>query len=360
MAQEMDMFEGAGPRGAAPPPVEMPQSETGDQLGGILRRARESRGWSLEDIAGETKIRRHYLDAIEKGRYHDLPAPIYARNFVRTYARLVGIIPDAAAEMYEQEISGLVARSEPDRRVSPDKSRIPGPRPLLAALAIAASIYTIYWYVNRDEAPDSPAAEEAEAETIPAPDMIVADEAEIPVMAGSDAIPAGEVELSAPEAPAEAEVPAPAESESPPPLSFQPQPAVEDAADGDTPVPPRANGRGTAEAAVAAANAVASAPETGSRIFSGIDSGGRVVVRAVEESWINVEDADGTKIFDGVLRPGESYEAPDKPGITLLTDNAGGVEVVLDGKVLPGLGARGEIRRDYPLDPAKLAAELPQ
>lgn len=81
----------------------------------------------------------------------------------------------------------------------------------------------------------------------------------------------------------------------------------------------------------------------------------RVVLRARADSWIQVrERAGGTVLFNRVLRPGETYRVPMRPGLLLTTGNAGGLEVVLDGDALPTLGQQGVVRRDLPLEPDAL------
>jgi cytoskeletal protein RodZ len=56
-----------------------------------LRAIRESKGIALADIAERTKIRVGMLSAIEEGRIQDLPGGIYAINYVRQYARAIGV-----------------------------------------------------------------------------------------------------------------------------------------------------------------------------------------------------------------------------------------------------------------------------
>lgn len=63
-------------------------------IGGQLRQAREARGLSLDDIQKATRIKRVFLEAIEAGRFDELPGPVQARGFVRSYANHVGIDPD--------------------------------------------------------------------------------------------------------------------------------------------------------------------------------------------------------------------------------------------------------------------------
>ena len=61
-------------------------------------------------------------------------------------------------------------------------------------------------------------------------------------------------------------------------------------------------------------------------------------MRATADSWIQVRDADHSMLFTGVLKPGESYRVPDRPGLSLRTGNAGGLDVTVDGKPAPALG----------------------
>lgn len=64
--------------------------------GALLRDARIGRGLSIPEVERDTRINRDYLEAIEAEQFERLPAPVYARGFVRSYARYVGIDADAA------------------------------------------------------------------------------------------------------------------------------------------------------------------------------------------------------------------------------------------------------------------------
>ncbi|GAC1446476.1 MAG: DUF4115 domain-containing protein [Pyrinomonadaceae bacterium] len=75
-----------------------------ESLGAQLRRAREARGLSLNEIAEETRISRRYLEAIESDDYTKLPGGIFNRSFVKTYARKVGFDEKRALEDYSREM----------------------------------------------------------------------------------------------------------------------------------------------------------------------------------------------------------------------------------------------------------------
>ncbi len=64
-------------------------------LGETLRRARLAKGITFEDAERVTRIPRKYLEALEQENFGILPAPVYARGFLRSYAGYLGLDPGA-------------------------------------------------------------------------------------------------------------------------------------------------------------------------------------------------------------------------------------------------------------------------
>jgi len=62
-------------------------------LGETLRRARLERGITFEDAERVTRIPRKYLEALETENYGILPAPVFARGFLRSYSGYLGLDP---------------------------------------------------------------------------------------------------------------------------------------------------------------------------------------------------------------------------------------------------------------------------
>lgn len=83
-------------------------------LGEKLRTLRRSQAVSLEMMEKMTRVRRHYLEALEWGRYEILPDPLYTRNYIRSYARALGADETYFLELYEEE-SGRMDLLEPHR-----------------------------------------------------------------------------------------------------------------------------------------------------------------------------------------------------------------------------------------------------
>ena len=78
--------------------------ESSAGVGSMLRSARLQKGLSLEAVEAETRIRRRFLEAIEEERYDQLPGVVYARGFVKLYARAVGLDPARVTELFDQQM----------------------------------------------------------------------------------------------------------------------------------------------------------------------------------------------------------------------------------------------------------------
>ena len=72
-------------------------------LGRILSEARTSRGLTLDDVERDTRIARRYLEALERDEFDALPAPVYCRAFLRTYAQYLGIDPKEVLRFYPEK-----------------------------------------------------------------------------------------------------------------------------------------------------------------------------------------------------------------------------------------------------------------
>lgn len=84
-----------------PPPWDKSAgAETAASFGSWLRRQREAREISLREVAERTKISLRYLEAMESDRFEVLPAPVFAKGFLREYARYVGLSPDEVVNHY--------------------------------------------------------------------------------------------------------------------------------------------------------------------------------------------------------------------------------------------------------------------
>ncbi|HLA65006.1 MAG TPA: helix-turn-helix domain-containing protein, partial [Candidatus Saccharimonadales bacterium] len=79
------------------------------KLGEVLRTAREARFIDLARVERDTKIRTHYLSALERGDYRDLPGGVYAKGFLRNYGLYLGLDPEYLIDLYRLEQGGAAA-----------------------------------------------------------------------------------------------------------------------------------------------------------------------------------------------------------------------------------------------------------
>lgn len=76
-----------------------------DELGQILREARETKGLTLADVYSQTRIASKFLEALESGQYSSLPTPAHVRGFLRNYARFLDLDPQPLLDRFEQNHS---------------------------------------------------------------------------------------------------------------------------------------------------------------------------------------------------------------------------------------------------------------
>ena len=87
-------------------------SVTDTGVGALLRASRMRIGGDLRDVALMLRIRYPYLEAIEEGRFEDLPGQAYAVGFVRAYADHFALDFDAADGVPVRLVMGLVSPSD--------------------------------------------------------------------------------------------------------------------------------------------------------------------------------------------------------------------------------------------------------
>jgi cytoskeleton protein RodZ len=315
--------------------------------GDLLRQQREALGLDLRDVADALKIKPRYLAALEAGRPDLLPGPTYASGFVRAYGEHLKLDGNEMLRRFKAESAALDTRSDLAFPMPLGERSMPGGSMLLVALILALCGYGSWYYLSTGER----SRPERVAEV---PDVLLPPAAERAI--GAATFPPAAT--SAPE-------PRPAASADavPPPPQPAPDPETERAgasAVAAGPMPPEAT---------AAAPAAASAPLLGGAAIAAdlppaaqgdephaygvVDGPARVVIRATADSWVQIRDTDQSSLFARVLKAGESYRVPDRPGMSLRTGNAGGLEITVDGQAAPPIGPNGAVR-NVPLEPQSL------
>ena len=101
--------------------TELGDADAGKSVGEELARARETLGLSLADVAQQLKFAPRQIEALEQGRFDELPTGTFARGMVRAYARLLRLDPEPLVE----RIAGRVAVPDNAAAVATVRRRIP-------------------------------------------------------------------------------------------------------------------------------------------------------------------------------------------------------------------------------------------
>jgi len=263
-------------------------------FGDRLRREREMRGITLDEICESTKIARRHLEALERDRFDQLPGGVFNKGFVRAYARFLGIdedqaVADYTAATHEQpepeDKFPLEIHEEDDRQPKRRRSLLP----LIFILAAVAGVLVGYFFYLRSKpAGNGPSAPVQQASPVPDP---------VP----QSSVPA--------EAPRVASAPAQAEY-----------------------APSRQGAAGREKAVPLAPAARKSAEKT----FA-------VLVKAKEDSWVSIV-VDGKSVMQKVLSADQTRLIKAGKEIVLRTGNAGGIDVSFNGKPMGALGNENEPR----------------
>jgi hypothetical protein len=109
--------EVAPPPSAAPAttpvPAASPVPDDTTWSGEVLRRIREARGITLQQVSERTKVTRHHIENIEADRFELLPASVYLRGILLSIARELRLDGQKVARSYLERVSAACASTAP-------------------------------------------------------------------------------------------------------------------------------------------------------------------------------------------------------------------------------------------------------
>lgn len=249
-------------------------------VGEALRAERERKGLTIKDVEAATSVRALYLTAIEEGNYKIVPAEVYLKGFIRSYANFLGLNPQEMIDLYRQEqnpapvvspaAAAQPARQEPPRRrasassaaktESSESTSSSAAGKWIVILAILAIAVGAGWWYMGGQSPSSPPPN------------------------------------------------------APQPRQVTPNPAMNQPPVAQSPVP---------------SQPAQKKPVT-------------VSAKYVGESWTLVT-ADGKEVYEGIPKINETLNWQADRAITVKVGNAAGVELTYNGQAVGKLGSQGEV-----------------
>ena len=110
-----------------------------DSFGETLKRERELRGVTLDEISLATRIATRFLKAIEEERWDDLPGGVFNRGFVRAMARYIGLDEENTVAEYVLAIGDRATAPA----VTPSPPVVTPERPWLAWILVAVVLVSV-------------------------------------------------------------------------------------------------------------------------------------------------------------------------------------------------------------------------
>jgi len=237
-----------------------------ETLGEFLKRERELKKISLRELSKNTRVKEHFLKAIEEDRYELLPSPVYIKGFISAYARSIGFDPHEILLRYERFLKGgeavlseVKSGRKPLRKSVAPRKTLWNRKQIWVVSGVLAISFLISYFLH-------------------------------PYLSG-------------------------------PPLEQPPsKPEVR-----ETPLPTSTPTPQIAEIS----------PAVGGKPFL-------VEIKAIEETWVQIQ-VNGQSQTETLFKPGEgsSYQANDR--VELVIGNAGGLDLVFNGRMMERFGKSGEV-----------------
>ena len=274
-----------------------------------LKETRTALGLTLNDISQRTRISIVNLKSIENGDLHLLPEPIYTKNFIKTYARTLGIDSKHLLESYEDYLRSLQIAENP----SPEN---------ISFLAKIGQYKAYLW-------------------TAVALIFIVI----VSLLISSQHQSATDINSNLPEKIAAIDQEKKVDTLSPPtketvPVNEQtkaiPQPASNEA-NKTTQIPAQSNV--IRQESATTQPRVSNAQNT--RALASSEEASLLIIKATEETWIRIK-ADKSPSYQILLKPEEKIERK-AASFDMDIGNAGGIKIQFKGKNIENIGKSGEV-----------------
>ncbi len=346
------------------------------RLGDVMRGERATLGKSLLDVQRELKIKATYIAAIENADVSAFETPGFVAGYVRSYARYLAMDPDWAFERFCAEAGfavahGMSASAAPKRMIkartrefsdplaNPNATFVPRGESVFAqvepgavgSVAVLLALITAIGYGGWSVLQEVQRVQLAPVDQ--APSVVAQID---PLLDAGTAAPqiVATVQTEATESIALAEGTAPVDVMD---RLYRPQALdvpVLTSRDGPiSAINPRETGVVAASDTVTTPAAEAEAVRVVAEVRPGVE------VLAVRPSWVRVNAADGTVLFEKILDAGERYSVPALEAAAVFrTGNSGSIYFVVNGVTYGPAAPGANVVKDIALSPEALTQTM--
>jgi cytoskeleton protein RodZ len=296
-----------------------------ESVGEFFKQVRETKGLTVDEVASKTRIRTDFVKALEDGNFAKLPDQVFAKGFVRSYARSLGLDEEDAIHRFIQSAGAFYEKLDERERLKvrqAEEERKRRANRKAVAVAIAIAVLTLIFLLSREQSSVLRRSGDHSMKQS--------------TQSGKGAGEPAAYPESGPGAVAKpSEVPA-----------SSPRPTVERH---ESTVPPAAASKPEAEAPSSTLPGI-EGPLAGISLEGAGANDGQLVLdlEATELSWVVVQIDNGSP-QEALLRSGERAHWKAQDQFILTLGNAGGVKAELNGKPQKPFGPSGKVARDIVL-----------
>lgn len=305
-----------------------------ESIGEFFKQVRETKGLTIDEVASKTRIRTDFVKALEDGNFAKLPDQVFARGFVRSYARSLGLDEEDAIHRFVQSAGAYydkqVERERLKLRQAEEERKRQANRKAVA-VAIGIAIFTLIFLLSREQSSL----------------LVRRSSSDLPPSSSKRLVPPGPESPGVPPSQqTEPVTPAPPKAKPSEPPVVSPK-----AGSGSTGGPVTGSAPMVSPVQEAAAPTPSSlgsdGPLGGISLEGAGGTEGQLVLdlEATELSWVVVQ-IDGGSPQEALLRPGEKGRWKGQDQFILTLGNAGGVKGELNGKPQQPFGPSGKVARD--------------
>lgn len=268
--------------------------------GEMLRRARESLNLTISDLAGQTRLSRAVLDALEKNDFASLAMPVYVRGYFRKCAHVLNLQEDSLLQAYadwtgtslKPQPLPVTVSEPPPEYASP--SRTPSWRYILVVAVVIGAV--LWWFGSGNNTASDPATQATAPQTMLELEPQVSEPAPLPLPLVNET----DTVAADPAASAPAVIP------------------------GSTPQ------TATALTTTVPADTQASVPAP-AQLPAGPNT---LQLSITRTSWVEIYDDDRKRLVYGLLNPGTQQRVTGKPPYDVVLGHPQGVQLSIGGKAI--------------------------
>lgn len=315
-------------------------------LGSRLRAARESHELSIEKIADELRIEEHVLVALEEDRLDDINvAPVFIKGYIKQYGRLLRLDYDVLRRAFYEQIDTDDVRLQPNSSIQLRDERQITIWIIAAVAVLLVGVALFVWWLGTDDVSVSGLLGDV-TETSDAVTAVPQSTRELRL--SEPARSAGRAADAADEVLAEGAPGADA------PGSVAPSEPAETLNAGDVNAFGGSAERGAQDGQVRQEAPRQAGEITTAALAAPVPGSIPMVFEFSAESWFELEDANGRRLFYDLARPGSELRFVPLPPARVLIGNAAAVSITVDSQAyaIPAGSLRGNVA-SFVIDPVQ-------